>query len=338
MIKHNLQQALWGSLFLLLGTSCGTVFEHGELCPDNIPPVPDEPVVYKIRFDDSRNMNFADAFSSEIKSLSLYVADSKSKEIVWTYDETDPAKLQSGSYELELPLEPGTYDFVTWCGLEQGLVDEVNRSFIPAYSDDVKKIEQLCVQLDGGINLPVDQALSELHNGILMEQTLADKSRTLVVPLTRNTNNVHIVLQRIDGTDLDASDFSFEIVADNGLMNYDNSLLADDDRHYIEYAKSNNASTSGGIAVVGELKTARMVYGHPMRLKAMHQGKTLLNIPLVTYALLVKGHYHEEMSEQEFLDRQNEWNFIFFLNDQNQWEQSNLYINDWHVILDDMNL
>lgn len=70
----------------------------------------------------------------------------------------------------------------------------------------------------------------------------------------------------------------------------------------------------------------------------MHQGKTLLNIPLITYALLVKGHYHEEMSEQEFLDRQNEWNFIFFLNDQNQWEQSNLYINDWHVILDDMNL
>lgn len=336
MIKHNLQQTVWGSLFLLLCSSCGSVFEHGELCPDDIPPVPDEPVVYKIRFDDSRNMNFADAFSAEVKSLSLYVADSQSKDIVWSYDETDLSKLQSGNYELELPVEPGTYDIVAWCGLALGT--EETSTFVPTYFNDVKKIEQLCVQLDGGINTPCDQALDELHNGILMEQTLADKSTTLVMPLTRNTNNVHIVLQRIDGTDLDASDFSFEIVADNGLMNYDNSLLPDDERHYIEYAKSNNASTSGGIAVVGELKTARMVYGHPMRLKAMHQGKTLLNIPLITYALLVKGHYHEEMSEQEFLDRQNEWNFIFFLNDQNQWEQSNLYINDWHVILDEMNL
>lgn len=339
MISNNLRHTLWTSLALMLCTSCGTVFEDGEVCLD-VPPVPEEPVVYKVRFDDSRNMNFADAFATEVKSLSLYVADSQSKQIVWTYDENDLSKLQSGSYELELPLNPGTYDLMAWCGLGLGEEVTTEHSFTPVYNPSaVQKLGQLSVQLNGGVNQHWNQPMDELHHGLLQNQTLTDRqSTTLVMPLTRNTNNVRVVLQRIDGTDLDASDFSFEITADNGLMDFDNSLMPNGDRQYKEYVKGNNASTSGGVAVVGEVKTARMVQNHPMRLKATYQDKVLLNIPLITYALLVKGYYNESMSDQEFLDRQNDWNFIFFLNDQNQWEQSNLFINDWHVVLNDLGL
>ena len=337
MTSNKIQFIFGAGLAMLLCNSCGTIFEDGEVCPNIIPPVPDEPPVYKVRFDDSRNMNFADAFASEVKSLSLYVADSQTKKIVWSYNENDVEKLQSGNYEITLPMTSGTYDFVAWCGLGLGNADEQHHSFTPTYNPtDVKSLDQLGVQLPGGVNSPWNLPLDELHNGILMSQIIPDHDTTYVVPLTRNTNYVRVILQRTDGTDLNADDFSFEITANNGLMAYDNALVHDDMRTYTEYAKRNDSSTSGGQIVIGEIATARLLKRNSNRLRAKHGNKVLLDIPLSTYALLVKGYYNETMDDQEFLDRQNDWSFIFFLNDQNQWEQSNLYINDWHVVLNNV--
>ena len=42
-------------------------------------------------------------------------------------------------------------------------------------------------------------------------------------------------------------------------------------------------------------------------------GKTVLSIPLVDYALLVKGEYRRDMDDQEFLDRMDEYNIVCVL-------------------------
>lgn len=326
---------------LLAFSACGTVFEDGDICPIDPPsPLPDATVSYKVRFDDSYNMNYADAFSSEIKSLTLFVLDSNSKSLIWTYDETDQEKLKTNNYTIDLPLTPGSYDLVAWCGISGS--DPVP-SFALATTPELEKtsIDQLKTKLsvgkEGADNVIVhSDPLTELHHGILREQVLTKHDTTLVVPLVRNTNNVRVVLQRIDGTDLDASDFDFCVEASNGLMDYDNQLLKDSQREYLAYNKTNKAGTNNGTVVLAEMSLARMVLDQNMRLKATYKDKSLLNIPLIKYALLVKGYYYDTMDDQEFLDRQNDWNFIFFLNENNQWEQSNLYINDWHVILNDL--
>lgn len=326
---------------LLAFSACGTVFEDGDICPIDPPsPLPDATVSYKVRFDDSYNMNYADAFSSEIKSLTLFVLDSNSKSLIWTYDETDQEKLKTNNYTIDLPLTPGSYDLVAWCGISGS--DPVP-SFALTTTPELEKtsIDQLKTKLsvgkEGADNVIVhSDPLTELHHGILREQVLTKHDTTLVVPLVRNTNNVRVVLQRIDGTDLDASDFDFCVEASNGLMDYDNQLLKDSQREYLAYNKTNKAGTNNGTVVLAEMSLARMVLDQNMRLKATYKDKSLLNIPLIKYALLVKGYYYDTMDDQEFLDRQNDWNFIFFLNENNQWEQSNLYINDWHVILNDL--
>lgn len=326
---------------LLAFSACGTVFEDGDICPIDPPsPLPDATVSYKVRFDDSYNMNYADAFSSEIKSLTLFVLDSNSKSLIWTYDETDQEKLKTNNYTIDLPLTPGSYDLVAWCGISGS--DPVP-SFALATTPELEKtsIDQLKTKLsvgkEGADNVIVhSDPLTELHHGILREQVLTKHDTTLVVPLVRNTNNVRVVLQRIDGTDLDASDFDFCVEASNGLMDYDNQLLKDSQRKYLAHNKTNKAGTNNGTVVLAEMSLARMVLDQNMRLKATYKDKSLLNIPLIKYALLVKGYYYDTMDDQEFLDRQNDWNFIFFLNENNQWEQSNLYINDWHVILNDL--
>ena len=350
MKKPYIKQSLWAGTCLLMLSSCGTVFEDGELCPIHI----DTPPVYQVRFDDSHNMNFADAFASEVNSVKLFLIDSQTKEILLEMEETDVDKLHAPGYTMELPqpqVSPSTpvpdytnrpIDLVAWCGLdakdENGLYSFALTNDLIA-SGQKYLIEDLGVSLYGNLNNPVSRHLDELHHGMLLSQTImGGKDTTLVVPLVRNTNNIRVVLQRIDGTDLNAEDFSFEVTAGNSQMAWNNTLVNPKTVSYAEYVKRNNTSTSGGQVVVGELSTARMVKGDAMRLQAKYDGKTLLDIPLITYALLVKGYYNEEMSDQEFLDRQNDWSFIFFLNEQNQWEHSNLFVNDWHLVLDKVEL
>lgn len=340
-MKYDMKYLFFASLLMIGFCACGTVFEDGEDCPFNPGPNPTPEAVYKIKFDDSYNMSYADAFSSEISSIALFVIDNQTNKLVWSKEDTDIAALKSGNYEVILPLNPGTYDFVAWCGITKADNKEApSFALSSAYEVNETTMEQLTTQLVNGIENGEkyihETPLTELHNGILLQQTLTMNDTTLVIPLVRNTNNIRVALQRTDGTDLDAADFDFSVEASNGIMNYNNELMADKLRDYRAFNKKNNTSTTGGTAVVAEMSIARMVLGKPIRFKATYKESTLINIPLITYALLVKGYYNEKMTDQEFLDRQNDWNFIFFLNDQNKWEQSNLYINDWHVIKNDM--
>ena len=43
--------------------------------------------------------------------------------------------------------------------------------------------------------------------------------------MMKNTNNIRIVLQQLEGGTVNADDFDFEITDNNSLFNYDNDLL-----------------------------------------------------------------------------------------------------------------
>ena len=59
----------------------------------------------------------------------------------------------------------------------------------------------------------------------------------------------------------------------------------------------------------------------------VRENEKVLSIPLKDYALLVKGHYNRAMSDQEYLDRQDEYNLTFFLDEHGQWATSRIIIN-----------
>lgn len=157
------------------------------------------------------------------------------------------------------------------------------------------------------------------------------------VPLMKDTNHFEVVLQSLNGSPIDKDKFTFTITDDNGYMAWDNSLLGDETLSY--YAWNVDAGTadiqtrSQFSAVIAELTTARLVKGHNPRLTVSSNGKTVLSIPVIDIALLVKGKYNELMPDQEYLDRQDEYNFIFFLDDGERWMSSYIYINSWKVVL-----
>jgi hypothetical protein len=67
-------------------------------------------------------------------------------------------------------------------------------------------------------------------------------------------------------------------------------------------------------------------------------GEVVASIPLKDYALLVKGNYNRAMSNQEYLDRQDEYNLTFFLDEFGNWASSRIIINSWNVILQETDL
>lgn len=166
-------------------------------------------------------------------------------------------------------------------------------------------------------------------------------TKTITVPLTKNTNNVKVVIQNTSGKKLKASDFDFKIDDDNGWLAYDNTPVMDDSITYRPWAQHDgsvravNEDETQVSAVVAEMTVNRLFATKHPRLKVYNtnNGKMVFNIPLIDYALLVKGNYNKTMTDQEYLDRQDDYNFIFFVDDRLNWLNANIYINSWRVVL-----
>ena len=77
-----------------------------------------------------------------------------------------------------------------------------------------------------------------------------------------------------------------------------------------------------------------------MRLQITNKqtGKVIVNIPLIDYALLVKGNYNRNMSDQEYLDRQDTYDLVFVLDEKDEWPGVVLNINSWRVVLSNADL
>ena len=80
-----------------------------------------------------------------------------------------------------------------------------------------------------------------------------------------------------------------------------------------------NRAISTVKAAVAELTVSRLVardwslYTRPMLIIRTIEGKLIVSIPVIDYALMVKGECNKKMSDQEYLDRADEYNMTFFL-------------------------
>jgi hypothetical protein len=171
---------------------------------------------------------------------------------------------------------------------------------------------------------------------------------TETLSLMKNTNSIRILLHELSGNDMDADKFIFEIHDNNGLYNWNNTLLEDEDITYSawyqttgsaemeEYATRTVTEVNVALAelTIGRMRASKSPILH---IKSRETGEDVFRIPLADYALLVKGYYRESMSDQEYLDRQDEYTMTFFL-DEGEWASSVIYINSWRVVLNDSGL
>ena len=184
-------------------------------------------VYYRIGFKYDYNMKFADAFANEVNSIALYVFDEDSI-LVKEIKVNDKNELGTGSFEIPLDLVPGNYTLLAW----GGLMDESSFDLLAEPVVGQTKIEEMkvmmCRKENNGTSV-VDEELKPLYHGSMpLEVTAVDGTYTETMSLTKNTNNIKVLLQELSGGDVDADKFIFEITDANGFYGWDNSRLDDE--------------------------------------------------------------------------------------------------------------
>lgn len=149
--------------------------------------------------------------------------------------------------------------------------------------------------------------------------TTADLYQEGVVEMMKNTNNIRIMLQQMNGDPVDDKDFDFEITDDNTLFACDNDLIPNGEIVYTPWARGQvSAGLMGNdkevIMAYAEFSTSRLMLKNSPKLviRRKADGGEVVNIPLNNYLLAFRSEFHRDMDKQEFLDRESEWSMLFF--------------------------
>lgn len=327
---------------LVLSTSCDSfVYEEEGDCT----------VLYRLKFRYDMNLKFADAFANEVKSVRLFAFDPEGK-LIWEGADEGP-ELAAGNYVMTLPLSPGKYRLVAWCGLGG------EESFSLPAASATCRMEDLHCRLGGSAGTKSSPTVSDtdlqpLFHGMIDVELPADDDGgeyLYEMPLTKDTNVFRVVLQHLSGEDIDENDFDFTIEDDNAWLAYDNDLFRDEPvvyRPWIKYPGEAGVETFGnGITnvkvAVAELTTSRLFvrdwtkYRKPMLTirvaRGEDEGKLVASVPIIDYALMVMGRHHDRMDRQEYLDRADEYNMTFFLDKDHNWVSAQIQVLSWSVVV-----
>lgn len=309
---------------------------------------------YYLQFVFDRNMHYndyhgigADAFAAQVGSVEVYVFNPSTGEFVASYKDSGN-HLRDYGYRLELDnLTPGDYDIIAWCGLE-------NNEDHFTLQKNVSRPEHLTCTMTRSVDAEdntvyCDKNLKPLFHGRLSHK-FPDKQgdHYATVYLTKNTNYIQLALHHNAG-ELESDRFSVTMEDTNGYLAHDNSLLSDDLIQYRPWSQrggvvdmdmlnySTKAAEDGTGFLVAELATSRLMADNDPRLTVTDKqtGQAVFSLPLVKYLLMMKSDRYAAMDGQEYLDREDEYSVIVFLeNSKNNegWLAAQIVINGWHIV------
>jgi len=336
-ISRFLSPLLLGAMALMSG--CGLVTEDVEPCT----------MTYQLKFKYDYNILEADAFNRQVHLVNVWAFDSQGR-LAWTGSESGKA-LESPDYVMKAELAPGRYDFLAWCGFSTGDPFKL-ATYTPSSIEELKVT--LATLGDGAGKLYVDSELPGLFHGLLEDVTLISSEtehvvQTVTLPLMKDTKTVRLMLQHLDGSPIEQRDFSVTITDNNQNLDWNNDVM---DGHWFDYRPwyvnygqvtmpEGSRTDASGRAITSvasllfEMSTSRLRAGHNTVL-TVHRNwddRDIIRIPLIDYLLLVKGHYNERYSDQEYLDRMDEFNLVFFIDaDSNWYTAAGIMINNWTIV------
>lgn len=353
-MKKNLPRWIAGRLLMLLvpflwGACAWMPDDYGPCAP-----------VYRVQFVADMNLNFADAFASEVSAVTLYVYDEEGQLVdVRTESGAALTPADGSKYAMDISdLAPGKYHLVAWGNLEE------SSSFtVPSLALRSDLTDLICtLTRTSRADEPdvVNYDLTPLFHGqtdIEISEEVQYGTYTFSIQLTKDTNEITVVLQQLDSTPMDKDDFDVSIIANNGRLNYDNTLRYDEEP-FVYTAYEIESGTAGVLTapqvrsdstpdvarystLVARLCTSRLVLTERAEAVAPMltvtntlTGQTLLSVPLIDYVLMVRSHYTRVTTSQDYLDRQSDFSMTFFVLN-GQWMSSQIVINDWIIRLQD---
>lgn len=310
--------------------------------------LPECEALLKVRFIFDYNLNFADAFPYAVKSVNVWAFDYDGK-LVWSGSASGEV-LKENDFAFDTTLGEGTYDFVAWCGLENN--DDFNlATYTPASMEELE-VKLKTIEEDGR-NISRSH-LPGLFHGRAMQQTFTVNSdnpslKTVTIPLMKDTNDIRVLLQRYDGSPIGENDFDVDIKIANAWLGWNNDLLPDNPevtyswwgQRFGQITVNDQMKAAGNVisGIVYELSSSRLLATSEAILTVTRNsdGKAIIEVPIIDYFLMVQGHYVNPdgtpLTDQQYLDRQDDYSIIFFLDKKNEWYVgAGIYINSWAVV------
>ena len=314
-------------------TSCDAFKEDLPPCPEGV----------ALRFVFDYNMEFANAFPSQVDCLTLLVYDAAGNYVTTRTETTSVLADENWRMNIDLPAGQ-TYHFVAYGGLEcsQSTFSFVNTPAAGSSLDQLQvTMDADCIDANPG---------KDLHPLFFGDLDLAVPAGALdytagTVYMMRDTNTLRILLQNVDGTPCYASDFTFKLTDNNTLFNFDNDVIPTTEG--ITYAPYYTGEATPGLTESGtpitlaaaEFSLSRLMAGNNARLTInnANNGTTVLSVPIINYLLLLRSQQFATMGNQEFLDREHRWNVILFL-EHGRWVDTHIVVNDWNVRINNAEL
>ena len=276
-----------------------------------------------VRFRYDYNMEFSDAFASQVNRVDVFVFD---KDGTFVIKKSEQGETLGGSYRMPLPLPAGEYRIAAWAGMSDDFE-------MPEPVAGKTTLEELTVRMKREESLVHNKALNPLwYGGVQAVSFTGRQEQTETVSLIKDTNKFRFILQKSGpGEELDINDCLFEIRADNGYYDWNNDLLDDDMISYRPYYLEKVED----VGIVVEMNTMRLLEHKKVYLTLTRKsdGKELMRIDLIPYLLLTKMEGHN-IPAQEYLDRQSECAIVFFYNPELlNFLSTKIVINGWTIWL-----
>lgn len=348
--KNSIKLSAISALLALCTTSCDDSFFENE---------GDCTVRYYLDFVYDMNLKWADAFPSEVHSVNVYCFDEERhfvKELTAKAPETDEV-----GFRIPLELDYGKYTLVGWCGLDNNVAEESFSvtNLVPGESTVDDLICSLNVKKDAEGNEYSDDRIYFLYHGNI-EAELIDyedgSEHTFTMPLIKDTNHLRLMIQQAS-KDITADEVELSMTLKNGVMAWNNTLLGNTSIAYkpwnietdiIDYNDDTKADGTSEMyqGIVADMSTCRLLTSMAgdvkLTVKKTEGEEVVFNVPLVEYALMLKSYYKKAyghpMTNQEFLDRKDEYEMTFFLDEGLKWMDVTIDVLSWRIVRHDYSL
>lgn len=228
-------------------------------------------------------------------------------------------------------------------------LDELFHGIIDITAPDALEMQQI---VNGGKELEKQThryGTQTVYDPLCFWDSNEEKFKVIyTVSLIRNTNNIVLSLEHISGQ-FDLDNLGIEMIDNNGTMLYDNRLDNNDERITFLPWRTATGSLEQGVQtkagqaedryadfVTTELSTGRMTTDHDkvIRIFEKDSGETMFSLPVNKWISQLRSAKYQNMDEQEYLDRENNFELMVFLQDDGKggWTAIQIVINGWHII------
>ncbi len=309
-------------------SGCGWVHQGISECPAKL----------SVKFEFDYNMRFQDELAAQVKNVNIWAFDAASGAPVWSASASGTALAAEG-FEMEVPVDPGKYDFIAWCGLEGN--DAFSLATYQPASRQELEVTLRTIQ-EGGSTVSSEELPGLFHGMILAYNYTPDPTkpdiRCITVPLVKDTNNIHLILQNQDGHDMKPEDFTVTITDANSKLAWNNAVLTGPVVTYkpwdMVFAPAAESKAETLATLRCEFSMSRLIAGQQSWLTVTRNadGMELLRMPFIESILQIKDHYGT-LTDQQFLDYQDEYTLRFMLDDNDRWYVAGgVFINGWAVV------